>query len=461
MPESRRLAMRRAARSHVEAEFHTGKTLRRLLDLYQNRTVDIVIVSWNNVAELREVVRRLMKFTGMPYRLIINDNLSDQPVIDFLQELEAGHEQVTVIWQQQNLYVGPGTNQAIEAGESEYVIYVCGKEGFALQHNWERQLLEYMDANREVGLAGTMGYSPSYLTGAAYSQIPHFSLFRNKGFAISNPEREFRHVQGGLFILRRKMYEEIGGFSEALPHNFTDVEYSYYVESCGWKLGQVPGMLALYNKTRPGIYSRLTEEVRAIHPPRLEEAAKVEQIAQGKGALCNLCAWYGDQFETKNGFLVCPDCGSLPAHRNVWRFLADSNLTYRRLAGLYINPQEPLFSLWQQQFRTTALDSDQIAACKSSQTPLRANNGGLDTIFTDDALQADDGWLPGELHRVLSPTGLLLVRQSFGDGSAGDYESLTAIRRHLQECGFKISQECEYRSRVVRYDWLPLLVCRK
>ena len=134
----------------------------------------------------------------------------------------------------------------MEEGSSEYAIYVCGKEGFALRHNWERELVELMDANPDTGLAGTLGYSPNYLTGSDYKNIPVFSEFRNQQFAFENPDRVFKHVQGGLFIIRRRMFEEIGGFSQAVPHNHTDVEYSFYVESCGWKLGpgaQITGAL--------------------------------------------------------------------------------------------------------------------------------------------------------------------------------------------------------------------------
>ena len=69
-----------------------------------------------------------------------------------------------------------------------------------------------------------------------------------------------------MFAIRRTMFESIGGFSEAVPHNHTDVEYSYYVESCGWQLGQIPGLIVIYQKSRPLLTSRLDESVYAVHP---------------------------------------------------------------------------------------------------------------------------------------------------------------------------------------------------
>ena len=49
-------------------------------------------------------------------------------------------------------------------------------------------------------------------------------------------------------VIRRAMFDEIGGFSHKVPHQHTDVEYSYYVESCGWELGDIAGVAAYYRR---------------------------------------------------------------------------------------------------------------------------------------------------------------------------------------------------------------------
>ena len=461
MPSARRLAMRLAARRRVETEFDTGMLLGRLLDLYRQRTVDIVIVSWNNQAELEEVVRRIQAYTGMPYQLIINDNGSQASVIRFLQGLERQYENVSVLFQGENLFVGPGTNRAIEAGKSEYVIYICGKEGFALLPNWERKLVEYMDSHPRAGLAGTLGYSPAYLTGKDYPNIPLFEKFRNRWFAEANPHRPFLHAQGGLFAVRRSMYAEIGGFSEAVPHDYTDVEYSYYVESCGWELGQVPGILALYHKTRPGIFARLDEQVGAIHPPTLAELERVTRIVDGDERLCNLCSWQGDRFDDESGLASCPACGSTPVQRSVWRYLSDSTLPYRRLGALYVNPAEPLASTWAQQFSGEMVNASDLAERLQRGERLRFADNRLDLVFLDEALAADRASILDEAVRVLSPHGTLLLRQPFGPENDNHFSRLDELRSTLRSAGLNVMDEVRYSSRAVRFDWLPLLACRK
>src|SRR5690606_1719864 len=136
------------------------------------------IVSWNNLPQLHEVVRRLCKYTMMPWHLVICDNGSSRDVLAFLCDLYASYDNVTVVLNRDNAFVGPGTNICLANGDSDYAVYVCGKEGFVLGYGWEKPLIEYMDDHPDVGQAGTLCYSPSYLTGGRYPEaIPEFPKF--------------------------------------------------------------------------------------------------------------------------------------------------------------------------------------------------------------------------------------------------------------------------------------------
>src|SRR5690606_17513149 len=120
-------------------------------------------------------------------------------------------------------------------------------------------------------------------------------------------------------------------------------------ESRGWQLGSAPGLLSLYNKTRPGIFSRLDEHVGAIHPPRLEDLRQVDAIAAGTSRHCNVCEWSGAAFDGDGA--LCPECGSEPADRTLYRFLAESMLTYRRLPALGLGVGEAMHGIWRKQFQ--------------------------------------------------------------------------------------------------------------
>ena len=113
----------------------------------------------------------------------------------------------------------------------------------------------------------------NYKKALDYIKQDWFQRFRNPEFAMRYPEREFWHVQGGFWVLRLAAYDEVGGFAESLydaPHpNRMDVEYSYYLESRGWRIGNIPSVRCVFHNTLPGI-DGYDASVNVYHPLSLE-----------------------------------------------------------------------------------------------------------------------------------------------------------------------------------------------
>ncbi len=448
------------ARELVENKFNTRYATENLLRVWEQKTIDLIIVSWNNLLELKEVCRRLLKYTSLPFHLIIVDNQSKSDVIQYLEELNDTHENVTVIFNESNDMVGPGTNKALEYGTSDYAIYVCGKEGFVFNYGWEIPLVKYMKHHPRVGQAGTLGYSPTYMYGKEYpTGIALFDKFRNKDFAEKNPDRIFKHVQGGFFIMRREMYEDIGGFSYEVPHNYTDVEYSYYVESCGWELGQIPEMLALFNKTRPGLFARLDETMSAIHPPMMEDIPYIEKIMDKKVDLCNICEWKEGLFLEKDGQKICPNCASTNVDRTVFRYLAESEYTHRRVPALGIGMGESLKSFWKQQFQGRML------VLKELMNEIRKNkkieNADAKTYIIymkyDSSLSKDE-WntLMNEYHRLLHREGEVIIHLTDECNTSLLEEIIIDATKKLN-----LVKKVRFKSEICYYDWNKMLIFKK
>jgi predicted RNA-binding Zn-ribbon protein involved in translation (DUF1610 family) len=237
---------------------------------------------------------------------------------------------MTLLEQQENLLCGPGSNVAIEAGNSDYIFYLCGKEGFILKYGWEREFIKYMEANPDVGLAGNLVNLPHHYDGKTYQEYSRFPQFRNQDFARNHPHRPFQHVQGGVYVLRRAAYEDVGGFSEAVPHNGMDIEYSYYLESCGWKLGRVPNVWSMTVLTLPGLHAVMDEESVVAHPLDVEKVQRYDRIVSKQVHACNVCGYTGASLiERGNELYECPECGSREFARSLLKYLAQSELVYR------------------------------------------------------------------------------------------------------------------------------------
>ena len=151
-------------------------------------------------------------------------------------------------------------------------------------------------------------------------------------------------------------------------------------------------------------------------------------------------------------------CHHIAHYGDTW---PSQTLTHRRLPGLYVNSQAPLDRLWKGQFQGSVVSLDQLAAIKAGSDRLDIQDNRLGVIYLDEALTTDDDWMPREAHRMLSQRGTLLLRQPFGHEISNGFRNLAEIKAQLEDCGFSGVSESIYRSSVVQYDWLPLLICRK
>ena len=453
LPDTAVSAMIEIGSERIRSDFNTEHLVENLVRVWAGETIDLMIVSWNNLAQTSEVIRRLYKYTSLPFHLIICDNGSNAPALAHLMELYGEHDNITIVLNRDNAMVGPGTNICLAEGGSDYAIYVCGKEGMTTRYGWETTFIHYMNAHPRVGQAGTLCYSPSYLFGRDYPKTQAlWGKFRNRVFALNNPDRSFSHVQGGFFALRRSMIDAIGGFSEEVPHNSTDVEFSYFVESCGWELGEVPGMMALFNKTRPGLFHRIDEHMGALHPPMLGDLPTLDAIARREVYHCNACGRQSEAFADLDGAARCPLCGADRRARALHRVLAESILLYRRLPALGVNVPPALEQFWREQFQGRVCNIEELTGELAKKGRMDFPDARLQLVMLNEATGAEretNDQLMVEATRILAPGGTLLIAGN--DTAAG-------LTPRLEELGFAQAGAKRYASCVSHYDWLPVLI---
>ncbi len=160
-------------------------------------------------------------------------------------------------------------------------------------------------------------------------KLKDFTNFRNKEYSEKYPDKKFVHVQGGLFILNRKMIESIGGYNHDVPHNNMDVEYSYYAVSKNWDLIRIPEIASLTVKTLPGLSAFMNENIVAAHPVTVSKSSEYDLVVNSKKRICGVCGWTGKMFGNEGN--LCPKCKSTPKERALYSFLADSDLIYKNI----------------------------------------------------------------------------------------------------------------------------------
>ncbi len=264
------------------------------------------------------------------------------------------------------------------------------------------------------------------------------------------------------------MFDEIGGFSEDVPHQHTDVEYSYYAESCGWELGNINGAAAYYVKTLPPLTAHLTEGIDVIHPGSLELRRRCwtrSRVVRQNSAVFVLSGVL--QKDCKRACLPFVCVHVLSSHP-LPSYLIVLILPYGRLPALYISTFSGLSSLWEKMFQGRCLGYDDVLKEIEEDGKIDLADNGRDLIVLQvpSPVPSPNRRLLQEVRRILRPAGTLIYSQAYGVSSILSDETefprtSDEVEEFLKSSGFAVQSRINFASVVVRYLDCDLFQCRK
>jgi glycosyltransferase involved in cell wall biosynthesis len=388
---------------------------------HHNR-IDVFLVVYERPREFEECVRRICDTTEVPFRLIVVINDQTQASRDVVARLQHSHDNVEAIFNADNQWCGGASNQALERVTADYAVYVCARECFLFERGWAEQAIAFMDAHPRVGLAGSLSHSPAYATGRDYTVVlPEWKHFRRQDYVEGRLDDSFAHVQGGFYVLRMAMAREIGFFNPAIVHNYMDVEYSYFVEACGWELGELPFADIRHTNTRPAIEGYRPHK-SVYHPLTLDtvvefDRAKAEYAQYGRA--CGMCGWTGTQFQPmvapryRREEASCPKCGSLERHRALFEYLKlTADLSGRRVLDIApVRIFKSLLTSMGARYFSADFDENR-GAVRMDLCRAPFASGSFDVILCFHVLEhiKDDRAAIDEVIRLLAPGGRAYVQ---------------------------------------------------
>ena len=110
-----------------------------------DKTVDIIIPVWNNLKYTEMCISSIRNNTDTPYQLIIIDNGSTDGIAEYLEKLQKEMDNLKVITNKENLGWCQALNQGIEAGNSEYVLFL--NNDTITTHDWLKKMLNKFSDN--------------------------------------------------------------------------------------------------------------------------------------------------------------------------------------------------------------------------------------------------------------------------------------------------------------------------
>jgi GT2 family glycosyltransferase len=208
--------------------------------------IDIVIVNWNSGMLLRKCIESIQKY-GSKYvnRLIVVDNSSSDASLN-----DINYDDAIIIYAGENLGFGKACNLGAQKSNSKYLLFL--NPDAALYPDTLESVLIFMNKplNADVGICGVQLVDSSSHVSRNCTRFPAYwafvahaigidKLLPSTGYFMSewahDSTRDVDHVIGAFYLVRRQLFEAIGGFDEQFFVYLEDLDFSYRAHQAGWQ----------------------------------------------------------------------------------------------------------------------------------------------------------------------------------------------------------------------------------
>lgn len=205
-------------------------------------TVSIVIVNYNSGEYLKKTVDSVLTDgKGFNFEIIVVDNNSG----DGSADLNYNDTRVRIIKNSKNEGFGRANNIGVAASSGEYILIL--NNDTLLLENTVPPLLKILRQNKNTGVAAPLILYPDRTVQPSYGMdLTIFTEFLQKFFFDKVQIRRYEKrknytlkpdwVTGACFLIKRSLYEEIGGFDENYFIYVEDADLCRRVRNRGYEI---------------------------------------------------------------------------------------------------------------------------------------------------------------------------------------------------------------------------------
>jgi GT2 family glycosyltransferase len=217
----------------------------------QQRSLDIIIVNWNAGPLLRRCLAALPAACDASFalrRVVVVDNASTD---GSLQGLETLPIPLTVIRNPSNRGFGAACNQGAQGSTADVLLFL--NPDVYVAPTSIRVPLEYLTDRNDVGVASIQLRDSLGVVSRSCARLPTPRLFAARIFGLDVlfpryvaslfmsdwdhlSTREVPHVIGAFYMVRRTLFQELGGFDERYFVYLEDLDLSTRVHARGFKI---------------------------------------------------------------------------------------------------------------------------------------------------------------------------------------------------------------------------------
>jgi hypothetical protein len=237
--------------------------------------LSIIIVNYNVKEFLQNLLHSISKATtNISSEVIIIDNASDDGSIELLQEK---FPWVNLIINKENIGFSKANNIGLKLAKGKFLLLL--NPDTIVQEDTFEKMISFFDAHIEAGLAGCKILNPdgtlqlacrrsfpgpwtSFCKVSGLSNLfPKSKLFAryNLTYLDENQTYEVDAISGSFMMIRKEVYDKIGGLDEIFFMYGEDLDWCYRVQKSGYKVYYYHGTQIIHYKGESTKRSSLDE----------------------------------------------------------------------------------------------------------------------------------------------------------------------------------------------------------
>lgn len=226
--------------------------------------LSIIIVNYNVKEFLQNLIHSIEKAAvNLTKEIIIIDNASDDGSVEFIKDKLP---QVKLIANKTNLGFGKANNIGLKQATGKYLLLI-NPDTIVAEDTFEK-MISFFESDKAVGLAGCKILNPdgtfqlackrsfpgpwtsfTKVTGLS-TLFPRSKIFAryNLTYLDENQTYEVDAISGSFMMMRKEVYEKVGGFDEQFFMYGEDLDLCYRIQKAGYKVFYVHSTQIIHYK---------------------------------------------------------------------------------------------------------------------------------------------------------------------------------------------------------------------
>ena len=226
--------------------FYTDDIL--IVPLFNKPLVSVIIPVHNNFIYTYNCIHSILKINPIiPYEIILADDMST----DQTKQIEKIIKNIIVIHNDKIYNFLISCNKASKFAKGKYLLFL--NNDTKVYTEWLSSLVKIIESDEKIGMVGSKFIYPNGILKEAGGIVWNngdtisFGNLNKSDMPEYNYVKEVDFISGGSFIIRKTVWNKIGGFDEKFnPSYFENIDLAFELRKIGYKVIYQPKSIVIH-----------------------------------------------------------------------------------------------------------------------------------------------------------------------------------------------------------------------